>query len=71
MNTVKMSLYSMLEAASLRGEEDDFICELYSMATMVMWFELKPETIKYIEECNRQVRDHLEGKVVYKNTAQS
>jgi hypothetical protein len=68
MNTVvKMSLYSALEAASLRGEEDDFICELYTMATMVLWFELTPETIKYIEECSRQIRDHLEGKIVYKN----
>ena len=68
MNTVvKMSLYSMLEAASLRGEEDDFICELYSMATMVMWFELKPETMIHIEKCNRAIRDHLEGKIVYKN----
>jgi len=63
-----MNLYSMLEAATLDGEEDDFICELYSVATMVLWFHLKPETVEHIDRCSREIRDHLEGKVVYKNT---
>jgi len=63
MNT----LYSMLEAATLEGREDDFICELYNIAAMVMWFELKPETVGHIDRCSREIRDHLEGKVVYKS----
>ena len=60
------TLYSMLEAATEEGKEDAFICELYSTACLVLWFELKPETWEHIERRSREIRDHLEGRAVYK-----
>ena len=68
MNTVKhhTDLYSMLDTAIEEDRIDVFIRNLFSMAAMVMWYEMDLETKRYVDQCSREIRDHIEGKVVYK-----
>ena len=65
MNTVKhhTDLYSMLDTAIEEDKTDVFIRNLFSMAAMVMWYEMDLETKRYVDQCSREIRDHIEGKV--------
>jgi hypothetical protein len=68
MNTVKhhTDLYSMLDTAIEEDKTDVFIRNLFSMAAMVMWYEMNWITKLHVDQCSREIRDHIEGKVVYK-----
>jgi hypothetical protein len=69
MNTVKhyTDLDSMLQTAIEEDKTDDFIRNLFNMAAMVMWYEMDPETKAYVDQCSREIWQHLYGKVdIYK-----
>ena len=65
MNTVRhhTDLYSMLDTAIEEDKTDVFIRNLFSMAAMVMWYEMDWKTKKYIDQCIQEIQDHLDGKV--------
>jgi hypothetical protein len=73
MNTVNhhTDLDAVLQAAIEEDKIDVFIRNLFSMAAMVMWYKMDPETKAYVDRCSREIRDHLEGKVDIYGAAQT
>ena len=65
MNTVNhhTDLDAVLQAAIEEDKIDVFIHNLFSMAAMVMWYEMNWKTKKYIDQCIREIQDHLDSKV--------
>ena len=61
--TIEKLLWDIFNGAQDEGVLDDAIWALFDFASTVMWFKMSPETERYVDRCNREIRDHLDGKV--------
>jgi hypothetical protein len=59
--TIEKLLWDIFNAAEDEGVVDDAIRVLSNFTCTVMWFKMSPETKQYVDDCNREVRQHLDG----------
>ena len=59
--TIEKLLWDIFNGAQDEGVLDDAIWALFDFASTVMWFKMSPETVQYVDQCNREIRQHLEG----------